>query len=201
LAICPHCATGDQRTRIQQVQRLWADTELTKVTMVPTSLQREPGELATITIPSVKRHLRRIFERAGVDHHPIIGFIDLSFNIHSNGLWDDHWQPHLEFLTPTSNWMEMKKPLRKQLKRSPAVKIPLLGVKVADLDHQISYAFKPTPVRKTSFEAVSPNARPHKQYLKGKQELEFLLWLGLQSTSCRLFMLNARTYSEAIRLL
>jgi hypothetical protein len=74
-------------------------------------------------------------------------------------------------------------------------------VPVKDFDKQVSYAFKPTPVRKTYFEALSPKAHPHKQHLKGKQEIEFLLWLGLQSTNARTFMINVRAYGNRLVML
>jgi hypothetical protein len=136
--------------------------------MVPVELQKAPGELHTIKLPSSKRQIRRVFERAEVDHRPIIGFVDLSYNLHANGLWEDHWQPHLELITATEIWRAIKAPLRAQLTTSPSVEIPLLGVSVKDVQEQVSYAFKPTPVRKTYFEPVSPQARSHKQHQLGR---------------------------------
>jgi hypothetical protein len=202
LASCPQCSTAHQRHIVQQLRHLWAPgTPLTKVTMVPVELQRAPGGLHTIKLPSSKRHIRRVFERAKVDHHPSIGFIDLSYNNHVDDLWDDHWQPHLELITTAEIWRAIKGPLRAQLITSSSVKIPLLGVPVKDFHRQVSYAFKPTPVRKTYFAAVSPQARPHKQHLKGRQEEEFLLWFGLQPAASRAFMLNVRAYGSRLLML
>jgi hypothetical protein len=109
LALCPHCNTADQRRLVQQTRQLWdPGTPLKKVTMVPAELQRQPGQLDTTKLASTKRHLRRVFERAEVDHLPVVGFIDVSFNVHTDGLWEDHWQPHLEFITTSEIWAEIK---------------------------------------------------------------------------------------------
>jgi hypothetical protein len=149
----------------------------------------------------VKRNVRRLIEDAGISDVPIVGFVDLSFNIHSQNLWPSHWQPHLEFLTPTDVWREIKEPLREQLSKSESVKIPLRGVPVRNFQAQVSYAFKPSPLRKTYFPATSPKARPHKQWLKGAQEVEFLLWLGDQKADARSFTLGVRQYGRELRML
>jgi hypothetical protein len=199
LAACPHCSIAHQRWLIEEVGRLWGNKALTQVTMVPVSLQQAPGSLAAIKIASVRRNLRRIFERAGVDQFPVVGNVDLSFNIHADNTWRTHWQPHLEFLTPTKAWKQMRLLLRAQLTTSPPVKIPLLGMPVKDFEAQVSYVLKPTPVRKTYFEATSPAARPHKQALKSAQELEFLLWLDPQRVDARIFMIGVRQYGNQLR--
>lgn len=200
LAVCPHCATAFQRFMMKGVKELWPrTTPLTKATIVPTELQRSPGRLHTLKLASVKRQLRRIFQRAGVNHNVVLGFVDVSINIHTGALWPAHWQPHAEFIVPTSVWLTMKEPLRAQLRSSLAVKIPLLGVPVKSFDQQVSYAFKPTPSRKTDFDRTSPKARPHKQSLKRDQELEFLLWLGLAKSSDRSFLLNVRRYGSSLQ--
>jgi hypothetical protein len=131
----------------------------------------------------------------------LVGFLDISFNIHADKLWAPHWQPHLEFLTPTDTWNSIRKPLRKQLDTSASVKVPLLGVPVKNVSHQISYVFKPTATRKTDFTKTSPKARPHKQHLRGEQELELLAWLGLQPTRARTFMINVRAYGNRLVML
>jgi hypothetical protein len=187
---------------VKAVRRLWnASVPLTKVTMVPVELQRAAGEIHRTKIGSVRRHLRRFFERAGVTNHPVVGFLDVSFNTHVDGAWLSHWQAHVEFLTPTAAWLEMKEQLRKQLKTSPSVKIPLLGVPLRGFEKQTSYCFKPIPLRKTDFTRTSPKGRPHKQHLKGHQELEFLSWLGASPAEARAFLMNVRRYGEQLTLI
>jgi hypothetical protein len=54
---------------------------------------------------------------------------------------------------------------------------------------------------KTYFAATGPRARPHKPHLKGKQEAEYLRWLGLQPAASRTFMLNVRAYGSRLVML
>lgn len=175
LAICPHCARAYQRFMMEKIRELWPTQPLTKATLVPASLQ--PQHLHAIKLPSIKRHLIRIFKRVEIDV-PLVGFIDISFNVHGGGKWEAHWQPHLEFIMPTESWKAIKEPLRLKLKTNATVTRPLRGVEIRDYDHQASYAFKPVPLRKSFFEATSAKARPSEQHLIREQKLEFMLWLG-----------------------
>lgn len=185
LAVCPHCSRAYQGFMMEKIRELWPTESLTKATLIPAGLQ--PRNLGTRKLSSMKRHFMRIFERAKIDA-PIVGFIDLSFNVHGGGKWEAHWQPHLEFVMPTEIWISIKEPLRLKLKTNATVTRPLRGVDIRDYDHQASYAFKPVPLRKSFFEATSPKARPSEQYLIQDQKLEFMLWLGDASPHDRAFL-------------
>lgn len=185
LAVCPHCSRAYQRFMMEKIRELWPTEPLTKATLVPATLQ--PEHLSATKLSSMERHFRRIFDRADIDA-PVIGFIDLSLNEHSGGKWEAHWQPHLEFITPTQSWTAIDSQLRLKLKTNATVTRPLRGVDIRDYDHQASYAFKSWPGRKVSFESTSANARPSKLSLTPKQKVEFMLWLGDASPHDRAFL-------------
>ncbi|RWO81522.1 hypothetical protein [Mesorhizobium sp.] len=200
-AACPRCSAAAQRWAMEELADLWPEeTDLVSMTMIVAKLHRPIGELATIELSSIKRHLQRKFEAAEVSAIPIWGYIDISHNVHADGLYDEHWAPHLAFVTLAGNERDLDG-LKASLERNNSSKRPHRVDEVNDWDWQVSYVCKFRPARRVEFEKLTPRARPSKYWLQPAQTVEFLLWAGQRHPLDRFFLLGMRRYRDGLQLL
>lgn len=200
---CSHCEIAHQQDALEQLRGLWPEgTNLMMVVLIFLHLHRPPRRLYTLKIASVKRYIQRTLEAAGCEHIPLWGYLDLSFNIHSDGEFEPHWAVHLQAVLPESYENELKRRLGPLLERdATCVKRPIRCDEIENFDRQSSYVCKPEPIRRTSFLAESRNARPTKQGLESTQLTEFLLWAGKMRPRDRQFLQNIREYQGQLRVL
>jgi hypothetical protein len=209
LAACPDCSHAFQRWAFDGAHMaLTPFGPLGGLTIVPAGLQRFQGTLATLKLASAHRHLRRLLTDAGVENVPMIGVLDLSFNIHSEGLWKPLFQPHFALLLPDQHTESVSSLLRPYVKNHPAggknrqpVQTPIRRQAISDVNWQGSDTFKYRPVQKTWFEAYSFRAHPTEQWLQPQQQVEALLWFGEQPPEARLFMVGIRRYGDMLKVL
>ncbi|MGX5851539.1 hypothetical protein ACWGTO_31385 [Mesorhizobium sp. PL10] len=200
-AACPMCSAAAQRWAMAELAELWPEeTNLVSMTMIVAKLHRPVGRLAAIELLSIKRHLQRKFEAAEVNGVPIWGYLDVSHNVHAHDHYEEHWAPHLAFVTLAGNEADLDV-LKGTLQRNESSKRPHRTDQITDWEWQVSYVCKFRPTRRVEFEKQTSGARPTKHWLHPAQTVEFLLWAGQHHPVDRFFLLGMRRYGNGLKLL
>jgi hypothetical protein len=193
-AACMLCGVAAQKLFIDTALSMWPfGTSLTHVTIVPTEPQRALGTLRSVDLLWTTNHLKRLLNEAGHEDLRFAAFVDLS---HTINLRINHamMSPHYHMAAATADVLTLTRDFRPVLKPSPHVARPVFCAKLADPHDQLHYMAKPRPTRKTS---TVKSVKPLKHWLKPRQQIEALLWLGKHSAVDRIVRGPALSYQAA----
>lgn len=189
-AACLMCGTAAKRFLVKRVESLWPEpTPLRSYAILSPDFQRSLGDLNSISFESIKTRTCNLLESAGFSDLTALGFIDLCHSI-DRRTGDEEWTPHIHMLMPVEGSEGLTRALRAALRSRGQVPIPVRGVLVRDRSRQISYVFKPRPIRTVRYATSSGKACPTKHWLKRQQQVEALLWLGRYSALDRSIAIN-----------
>jgi hypothetical protein len=189
-AACQVCGTAAQRQFMTMAGTTWAaDVPLVHITIVPGDLRREIGSLATVDFKEIIEHLRELLSKAGFSRLRALAFIDLNHSVDLR-VMREFWQPHFHMVAAAGDTQYLTAKFRTVLPSTPSVPRPVVSVKLNDPSTQLHYISKPRPIRVTRFRETSSPVRPLKQWLKMREHIEAMLWLGQYCAMDRIVVLH-----------
>ena len=205
-AHCPVCGRQFRRWFIAAVMDLienLPNTPLFIVSIIPANMAREPGELATLSLPKAKESLRRRFDRCLPPSVQVLLGIDASMN-HDETKRDEsflsHWQLHLYGVIGGVSKAELEV-LHSIFPKSLAVPRPVQIKEVRnprDLMAIISYAMKSGFTRRVSYTAPNGRIASRKVGLKARETAELMSYLAQYRPSERLLLFRVRRWGTQL---
>lgn len=205
LPCCPLCL---RQFRIHLVHRAarhlrksFSKGTLRAVTLVAAWGRFAPGELHLLSERDLKQELLDTLRSAGLDPYAVIGGPDISFNEHSGGLWESHWQVHWHLLFADMDLSDeqFKGRLRPYFPMTDTIPRPMKVETVDDLLGAISYVYKSFFERRVSYIDSDGHKNTRSALpLKAGQQRELALALSNHTFTDRLFLRGFRRRGQRL---
>lgn len=189
---CHVCARQERTDWCREIASLFdGSAPLSAVSLVSPLWSRGTGELCALDLRKVRDQLRSQFRRSALENAAAVGGIDFSFNLHSAGEWEPHWQAHAYVIVEGFSPAEASKALERFYPKTREIPRPIRAREVQELLPAASYSFKSMFSRRVSY--VDPhNGRQNTRLLslKPRQERVLSVFLDQQPRHARLFTRN-----------
>ncbi len=197
---CQVCRRLFKRWVASEVLPQLKKQDLLFVTLVPVKRSRPLGELHLFEPLKMKGALSKQFSRPGLKDVVVIGSIDISYNVHTKGLWAPRWQPHFHLIVAGISKKKLRAILKPLYKIDESVSRPTHFKPVTDLPEAVSYAFKTYFSRRNSYIDKHGKTQTESVALKPKEMEEAALFSDTIKTTDRFFRRNVDRFGKRLAI-
>ena len=201
--LLPVCRKCRRRYRLwlaaAMVRLLGEGKGLLFVTLIPRDERLPPGRLHKFSPRRLIERLKRQLARSGLGHVVVIGGVDLSFNVDSDGKQPARWEPHLHLIVAGCSKEQLLAALRRHYRPSKEVRAPLRIQRLANWPKQFSYTTKPFFGMKMYFTNDAGMRRPARRRLPPERAREISRVLSRYSNNDLRMLVGVRQHGTELR--
>lgn len=151
-ATCPVCLRALRRWFFAATTRLLDHVEKKSgrghliATIIPSRLQCHPGRLSRLSLAKLRTEMWLSLDRLNLST-PVIGGVDISYNVDALNTAPPHWQPHVSYVfagldTHKEAGANLHQSLAKAFRVEPTANRPIRVDPLVDASKQVSYLLK-----------------------------------------------------------
>lgn len=157
-AACPVCMRKFRRwVAASAANALNQGSRLIRASLIDHSDAVPPDTLNEFDLRTAKRRLSQRIKRTGLANCLVLGGFDFSFNIHSAGSWEPHWQPHAYLIFQAATAEAVKLAMRAGFSKAETVPCPINTQTIENFFEVVSYSVKSEFYQRVTY--IDPTGR------------------------------------------